>query len=73
VLEAAVVARPDPMLGDVPVAFVVGPATPEAIDAACAASLPPFKRPREIRIVDELPRATLGKVAKAQLRDQARS
>jgi carnitine-CoA ligase len=72
VRDAAVVGRPDPMLGDVPVAFVVGSASTEAIDAACAESLPAFKRPREIRIVDELPRATLGKVAKAQLRVLAR-
>jgi carnitine-CoA ligase len=70
VLEAAVVGRPDPMLGDVPVAFVVmdGSEVVGAIEAACAAQLPPFKRPREIRVVDDLPRATLGKVAKAELR-----
>jgi crotonobetaine/carnitine-CoA ligase len=76
VVEAAVVGRPDPMLGDVPVAFVVvsdGSAVVAAIEAACEASLPPFKRPREIRVVTELPRATLGKVAKAQLRDWART
>ena len=75
VVEAAVVGRPDPMLGDVPVAFVVvedGTVVVAAIEAACEASLPPFKRPREIRVVAELPRATLGKVAKAQLRDWAR-
>jgi carnitine-CoA ligase len=72
VREAAVVGRPDPMLGDVPVAFVVADDTKvAAIEAACAAALPPFKRPREIRVVDDLPRATLDKVAKAQLRDWA--
>jgi carnitine-CoA ligase len=76
VLEAAVVGRPDAMLGDVPVAFVVvsdGTVVVAAIEAACEALLPPFKRPREIRVVSELPRATLGKVAKAQLRDWALS
>jgi crotonobetaine/carnitine-CoA ligase len=74
VLDAAVVGRPDPMLGDVPVAFVVtdGSVVLAAIEAACAAQLPPFKRAREIRVVDDLPTATLGKVAKAQLRDWAR-
>ena len=61
------------MLGDVPVAFVVvDRLNVEVIEAACTASLPQFKRPREIRVVAELPRATLGKVAKAQLRDWAR-
>jgi crotonobetaine/carnitine-CoA ligase len=74
VVEAAVVGRPDAMLGDVPVAFVVtdGSVDLASIEAACATSLPAFKRPREIRVIAELPRATLGKVAKAQLRDWAR-
>ena len=76
VLEAAVVARKDRMLDEVPVAFLrVLDDSPPAraallaeADAACSATLAPFKRPREIRIVDELPRSTLEKVAKAELR-----
>ena len=38
------------------------------IDAACAKGLADFKRPRDIRIVDALPRSTLEKIAKAELR-----
>jgi crotonobetaine/carnitine-CoA ligase len=70
VREAAVVGRPDPMRGEVPVAFVVAssPAVAAAASAACAAMLPPYKRPVEVRVVDDLPRATLEKVAKAELR-----
>jgi crotonobetaine/carnitine-CoA ligase len=73
VVEAAVVARRHPMLDEVPVAFVRGePARaadlPAAIDAACAAGLAGFKRPREVRVVDELPRSTLEKINKAALR-----
>ena len=34
----------------------------------CVAGLNPARRPREIRLVDALPRATLDKVAKAVLR-----
>lgn len=76
VVEVAVVARKDRMLDEVPVAFVrcQAAATPErealvrAIAAACADALADFKRPREIRVVDELPRSTLEKIAKAELR-----
>ena len=73
VREAAVIGRPHPLLGEEPVAFVVSSEADQraliaAVESACAALLPAFKRPREVRVVAELPRATLGKVAKAQLR-----
>jgi crotonobetaine/carnitine-CoA ligase len=75
VSEAAVVARPHPMLDEVPVAFII--AQPgfdssilASIEASCASLLADFKRPREYRFVDELPRGTLNKVAKGQLRTQ---
>ena len=76
VSEAAVVAKPDRMLNEVPVAFVLaaGDQDPsklrDEIEATCQRSLADFKRPREVRIVDSLPRANLEKVAKAQLRKQ---
>jgi carnitine-CoA ligase len=75
VAEVAVVAAPHDMLGEVPAAFVV-PATPDDhglrghIDAACQQQLADFKRPERVEIVDDLPRSTLNKVAKAQLRRQ---
>ncbi|WP_268991234.1 AMP-binding enzyme [Nocardioides anomalus] len=72
VREVAVVARPDRMLGEVPVAFVLAqPGRSVSVadaDARCADLLTPPKRPREIRVVDALPRSTLEKVAKAELR-----
>ncbi len=76
VVENAVVAKKDPMLDEVPVVFVrctpTAPAEREtlvaAIEAACTATLAGFKRPREIRIVEELPRSTLEKINKAELR-----
>ena len=76
VVEAAVVARKDRMLDEVPVAFVRAPEVPpagrdalgRAVEDACRAALADFKRPREVRIVDELPRSTLEKIAKAELR-----
>ena len=76
VREAAVVAKKHPMLDEVPVVFIipaagVAGAPPELHDtvmAACRKSLADFKVPREIRFVDEMPRSTLEKVAKAELR-----
>jgi crotonobetaine/carnitine-CoA ligase len=74
--ECAVVARPHRMLDEVPVAFVlVGPGSnaeglAERIVAACTTQLAKFKCPHEVRVVTELPRSTLEKVAKAQLRQR---
>lgn len=72
VIEAAVVGKPDPMLDEVPVAFVVasdpGPALEADIRAACAGALASFKQPREIRFIDALPKGLLDKVLKKELR-----
>ena len=40
----------------------------DAVNAACTSALADFKRPREVRILEEFPRATLEKIAKAELR-----
>jgi crotonobetaine/carnitine-CoA ligase len=74
VAEVAVIGKPDAMLDEVPVAFVtlaVGhqpEAVRAAILAACADTLSDFKRLREVIIVEELPRSTLEKIAKAELK-----
>ena len=77
VFECAVVARKHPMLEEVPVLFVrpvaelataALPALQERLHAACVEQLASFKRPVEIRFVDDFPRSTLEKIAKAQLR-----
>jgi carnitine-CoA ligase len=76
VREAAVVAKKHPMLDEVPVAFIIPqggverapPDLQENVMAACRKSLADFKVPREIHLVDEMPRSTLEKVAKAELR-----
>lgn len=72
VFEAAVVGEPDPVRDEVPVAYVVLHETAsgvlaEELAAWCAARLSPAKRPREIRLVAELPRTSVGKVRKFML------
>ncbi|MBF4581324.1 AMP-binding protein [Curtobacterium sp. VKM Ac-2865] len=96
VLEAVVVARPDDVLGSVPVAYVIpqprdedgverdadAEATAGERDAAAAAlvadltaraerSLTRFRRPVEIIVVPDLPRAPTGKVQRARVRGMA--
>ncbi|MGH7076403.1 MAG: AMP-binding protein [Stellaceae bacterium] len=78
VREAAVVGRRHDFLAEVPVAFVLieahvtdHPALIAAIETACASRLADFKRPREIFLVEELPRSVNQKVAKGVLRKLA--
>ena len=76
VREAAVVAKKHPMLEEVPVVFIIPQHGVERLPAefhgvvmtACRKALADFKVPHEIRFVDEMPRSTLEKVAKAELR-----
>jgi fatty acid CoA ligase FadD36 len=67
VKEAAVVGLPDDDLGQRIVAFIVGDAEPDALIDFVAKELSVHKRPREVRIVDALPRNALGKVLKKEL------
>jgi fatty-acyl-CoA synthase len=75
VMEAAVVARPDPKWGESPCAFVTlkpqTTATPEEIIAFCRANLAGFKVPRTV-IFGPLPKTSTGKIQKFALREQAR-
>jgi acyl-CoA synthetase (AMP-forming)/AMP-acid ligase II len=74
VLEAAVVGRPDPRWGEVPVAFVVCragvSATEDEVREFCRARLARYKVPRAVRFVDALPRNPSGKVLKRILRER---
>ena len=65
--EAAVVGLPDEDLGQRIVAFVVGSAGPDELIEFVAQELSVHKRPREVRIVEGLPRNAMGKVLKKQL------
>ena len=69
VAECAVVGLADPDLGERIVAFVVGSGADErALIDHVAGLLSVHKRPREIRLVESLPRNAMGKVQKQQLR-----
>lgn len=68
VREAAVVGVPDDDLGQRIVAYVVGDAVePAVLIDHVATQLSWHKRPREVRVVDSLPRNAMGKVQKARL------
>ena len=77
VREVAVVGKPDDVWGEVVIAFVIPgadiadrSALRDAITAHCASSLAKFKRPAEVRVVDDFPRVGFGKIAKVKLREQ---
>ena len=77
VRDAVVVGRPDPVLGQVPVAYVIparDPATADSLQALldqltarCAAHLSRYKQPQAIYVVEDLPRAATGKIQRAVL------
>jgi crotonobetaine/carnitine-CoA ligase len=74
VVEAAVVGVADPIRDEVPVAFVVRASGRDDVDEAAllayaASRLADSKRPRSIAFVDALPRTSVGKVRKYELRD----
>jgi crotonobetaine/carnitine-CoA ligase len=78
IVEVAVVGQKHEFLNQVAVAFVIpAPNAPadlgDQILKACAARLASFKCPKAVYLVDELPRATLEKVAKNKLREIADS
>lgn len=76
VLEAAVIGRPHPDLGEVPIAYLVarpGAALdPADVERHCAARLAVFKRPSQVVVVASLPRGATGKLSKPLLREQDR-
>jgi long-chain acyl-CoA synthetase len=76
VLEAAVVGRPDPRLGEEIQAFVVlrrdSGLSADDVRGWVKERIAAYKYPREIHLVDALPKGPTGKIHKQTLRDSAR-
>ncbi len=80
VSEVAVIGSPDEERGEIVKAFVVLTEDQSASDALVEEiqnhvknSLAPYKYPREVEFVSELPRTETGKIRRTELRDQEQS
>jgi long-chain acyl-CoA synthetase len=74
VREAAVVGRPDDRLGEEVVAYVSlregASAEPGEVIGFCKERLAAYKYPREVLVIEELPKGPSGKVLKTELRSR---
>jgi len=68
VREASVIGRPDRDWGEIVVAYVVGTAKPDELDALCLSQIARFKRPKDYVFVPSLPKNNYGKILKTELR-----
>jgi long-chain acyl-CoA synthetase len=77
VREASVVGVPDPYRGETVKAFVAlhagASATPEEILEFCKENMATYKRPREVEIVDDIPKTATGKYLRRELRDREKA
>ena len=74
VVEVAVDGHPDPLMGEVPVAFVVprprqAPGE-DALKAFCRSRMPPYRVPVRFTLVASLPRNGAGKLLRARLAER---
>jgi long-chain acyl-CoA synthetase len=74
VREAAVIGVPDAYRGETVKAFVAlkpgSSATPDQIIEFCRSKIAAYKYPRQVEIVDEIPKTVTGKFLRRALRDK---
>ncbi|WP_406691122.1 long-chain-fatty-acid--CoA ligase [Saccharopolyspora sp. ID03-671] len=75
--EVALIGVPDQRWGETPLAVIAprdpaDPPTEDDIETWCRARLAGYKRPRQVRLVEQLPRNPSGKVLKTTLRAEYR-
>jgi len=70
VREVSVIGRPDAEWGEVVVAYVVGDADRDELDALCLNGIARFKRPKDYVFVSALPKNNYGKILKTELRER---
>ena len=80
VLDVAVVGKPDEVRGQIVKAFVIlrpsaspGPAMARDLQQHCKRAAAPYKYPREIEFVADLPKTTSGKTRRVELRQRHKS
>lgn len=75
--DAAVIGRPDPEAGEIPVAYVVrrsgAEVTPADLMEYGGERLARYKRPRAVEFVDEIPRSPSGKILRRVLVERERA
>ena len=79
VMEAAVIASPDAVRGEIVKAFIIlapgysaSPALASEIQEHVKTVTAPYKYPREVEFVTELPKTISGKIRRVELRERER-
>jgi long-chain acyl-CoA synthetase len=75
ILEACTVGVPDPYRGETVKAFIVAKPgqtlTADEVTAYCKEKLAPYKVPKQIEFIAELPKSAVGKILRKELRKRA--
>ena len=73
ILEACTIGIPDPYRGETVKAFIVlkkgETLTEEEVIQFCKAHLAPYKVPKQVEFIDELPKSAVGKILRRKLRE----